>query len=82
MTAWETLRCWQNSQPEWGGGEGGEAEAEAKREEYVLTIINSGTETCEGDEPFHTKKSHADKTGWLALKVKELSVTRRAVEQR
>lgn len=66
-------------------GEGGKkkkAETEAKREEYMLTIINSGTETCEGEEPFHTKKSHADKTGGLALKVKELSVTRRAVEQR
>lgn len=81
MTAWETLRCWQNSQPGWGGGGKKKAEAEAKREEYV-TIINSGTETCEGEEPFHTKKSHTDKTGGLALKVKELSVTRRAVEQR
>lgn len=59
-----------------GRGEKKKAEAEAKREEYVLTIINSGTETCEGEEPFHTKKSHADKTGELALKVKELSVTR------
>lgn len=81
MTAWETLRCWQNSQPGWGWG-GKKAEAEEKREEYMLTIINSCTETCEGEEPFHTKKSHADKTGELALKVKELSVTGRAVEQR
>lgn len=63
-------------------GRGKKAEAEAKREEYMLTIINSGTETCEGEEPFHTKKSHADKTGGLARKVKELSVTRRVVEQR
>lgn len=63
-------------------GRGKKAEAEAKREEYMLTIISSGTETCEGEEPFHTKKSHADKMGEFALKVKELSVTRRAVEQR
>lgn len=45
----------------------------------MLTIINFGTQTCQCEEPFQHQKVTSRQSGSLAFKVKELSVSRRAV---